>query len=106
MTIIVTEQNGRPLPKRWGRLNPQNYDSSVLTFGDRQAGVSLVYDPHKKRYYYNAYCVETKLLKELFTVEYGFLEEALETINGEFGTWELKSLDQKKSGCGDCAAKK
>lgn len=91
--------------KKWGRLNPQNYESNTLRFGDRQAGVSLVYDPDEDRYYYNAYCVETKLLKELFAVEHHFLEDALETINEEFGTWELESFDQKTNDCGSCAAK-
>ena len=92
-------------PKKWGRLNPTNYETKVLKFQDRQAGVSLVYDPQEGRYYYNAYCVETKLLKELFAVEHSFLEDALETINEEFGTWELESFDKKSSGCGSCVAK-
>ena len=91
--------------KKWGRLNPRNYESSTLRFRDRQAGVSLVYDPGEGRYYYNAYCVETRLMKELFAVEHQYLEDALETINAEFGTWELESFDEKKSGCGSCAAK-
>lgn len=88
------------------QLTEENYESDYLRFQDRQAGVSLVYDPYEERYYYNAYCVEMKLVKELFSVEYRFLEEALETINDEFGTWELVSFDKKKSGCGSCVAKK
>ena len=87
------------------QLTEENYESDFLRFQERQAGVSLVYDPAEERYYYNAYCVETKLLKELFSVEYRFLEEALETINDEFGTWELVSFEKKKSGCGSCVAK-
>ncbi len=86
-------------------LTPENYDHSFLNFGDRQAGVSLVFSPEDDRFYYNAYCLEAKLLKELFSVEYEFLEDALETINSEFGQWELKSHDKKKEGCGSCVAK-
>ncbi|MCB9229399.1 MAG: hypothetical protein H6618_07290 [Deltaproteobacteria bacterium] len=92
--------------KRWGKLNPQNYEYSILTFQERQAGVSVVYDPDEQRYYYNAYCVETRQLIELFTTEYRFLDDALETVNAEFGTWDLVSLEQKNTGCGQCAAKK
>ena len=95
----------RALRKAKWRLTEENYDSSFLRFHDRQAGVSLVYDPHEGRYYYNAYCAEAKILKQLFSVEYVFLEQALETINDEFGTWELVSFDPKKSGCGSCVAK-
>lgn len=87
------------------KLNQENYQSSYLEFQDRQAGVSLVFDPFKNRYYYNAYCVESKILKELFTVECDFLEEALQTVHLEFGQWELKNHDKKDSGCGSCAAK-
>lgn len=86
------------------QLTEFNYEYSYLQFQDRQAGISLVYSPEEERYYYNAYCIEMKNLKELFTVEYLFLEEALETINAEFFGWELKSFD-KKSGCSSCAAK-
>ncbi|MDD9950459.1 MAG: hypothetical protein OXT67_02735 [Zetaproteobacteria bacterium] len=92
------------IKSKW-KLNESNYDSHYLRFQERQAGVSLVFDPDKELYYYNAYCIEMKLLKELFTVEYTFLEEALETIDAEFGTWELTPYDKKKSGCGSCAAK-
>ncbi|MFK7824751.1 MAG: hypothetical protein AB8G05_11370 [Oligoflexales bacterium] len=100
MMKMIAEQR-----KTQWQLTEENYESDFLRFQDRQAGVSLVYDPCEERYYYNAYCVETKLLKELFSVEYRFLEEALETVNDEFGTWELVSFDKKKSGCGSCVAK-
>lgn len=86
-------------------LDLENYTHSFYTFGDRQAGVSLVFCPDSKRFYYNAYCLETKLLKELFSVEHEFLEDALSTINSEFGQWELKSHETKKEGCGTCIAK-
>jgi hypothetical protein len=46
------------------------------------------------------------LYKELCTVEYEFLEDALDTINADFGTWELKPFEaESKSGCGSCVAK-
>ena len=86
-------------------LNAENYSYSFYNFEDRQAGVSLVFSPEENRFYYNAYCVEAKLLKELFSVEHEFLEDALETINSEFGQWELKDHDKKKEGCGSCVAK-
>jgi len=87
------------------KLNEENYGHSVLVFRDRQAGVSEIYDPESECYSYNAYCMEKKLVKELFTCEYEFLEDALMAINEEFGTWELESFEEDK-GCGSCAAKK
>ena len=86
------------------KLTPENYDYSVLVFRDRQAGVTEIFDPDTKGYTYNAYCLEKKLLKELFTCEYEFLDDALLAVNEEFGTWILESFDQ--NGCGSCAAKK
>lgn len=88
-------------------LTSENYLHSYLNFGDRQAGISLVYCHEKEKFYYNAYCLESKLLKELFSVEYEFLEDALVTLNSEFGQWELKSHDKTENkGCDSCAAKK
>lgn len=92
------------IKSKW-KLDESNYDSHYLRFNDRQAGISLVFDNEKELYYYNAYCIEISLLKELFSAEYTFLEEALETLDAEFGTWELVAYDKKKSGCGSCAAK-
>ena len=86
-------------------LTEDNYQHTVLVFRDRQAGVSEIFDPKTGRYSYNAYCLEKKLLKELFTCEYDFLSDALEVINEEFGTWQTESFDGK-SGCGSCAAKR
>lgn len=85
-------------------LTPDNYDHTILQFRDRQAGVSVVYDPEDNCYTYNAYCIEAKLLEELFSCEYQFLDDALATINSEFGTWEKIDLSAKK-GCGSCVAK-
>ena len=48
--------------------------------------------------------VGMRLVQELFSVEYSFLDQALETINDEFGTWELRPFEQKKS-CSTCVAK-
>lgn len=87
------------------KLTPDNYTHSVLVFRDRQAGVSEIYDPNENLYSYNAYCLEKKLVKELFTCEYEFLEDALHVVNEEFGTWEVESFEEDK-GCGSCAAKK
>ncbi len=86
-------------------LNSDNYLQSVFRFRDRQAGVSLIFNPEEKAYTYNAYCLETKIMKELFTVECDFLDEALEIINSEFGSWELVDLSNNNSGCGSCVAK-
>ncbi len=84
-------------------LTEDNYSHSVLVFRDRQAGVSEIFDPETSRFSYNAYCLEKKLVKELFSKEHEFLSDALEMINEEFGTWQLESFD--KSGCGSCVAK-
>jgi hypothetical protein len=85
-------------------LTADNYDHTVLVFRDRQAGVTEVYDPATGAYSYNAYCLEKKLLKELYTAEFDFLEDALARINEEFGNWAPESFDTK--GCGSCVAKK
>ena len=97
MKIAVSPENG------W-KLTQDNYSHSILQFRDRQAGVSIVYDPDRDTYSYTAYCIEAKLLTELFTCEYDFLEDALAVINDEFGQWELVDLSAK-SGCGSCVAK-
>lgn len=85
------------------KITEENYLESVLVFRDRQAGISVVYDPHFSKFKYNAYCLEKKLLKELYSIEFDFLSDALSKINEEFGSWNLESFDQK--GCGNCAAK-
>ncbi len=84
-------------------LTEENYDANYLRFNDRQAGVSLVYDLEEERFYYNVYCMDLVLTKELFSVECEFLTDALELVHQEFGTWELVSYEKK--GCSDCAAK-
>jgi len=86
------------------KLTEDNFAHTVLTFRDRQAGVSVIFDAQTERFTYNAYCIEAKLLEELFTCEYEFLSDALQTINDEFGNWELLDLS-KKEGCGSCVAK-
>ena len=86
-------------------LDIENFMQSVFRFNDRQAGVSLIFNPKTMSYTYNAYCLETKIMKELFTVECDFLEEALEIINNEFGSWDLVDLANSNSGCGTCIAK-
>ena len=88
------------------KLNDQNFQESYLRFRDRQAGVGVVYCPEENRYFYNAYCLEMKLLKELMSVEFEFLDDALEFIDDEFGTWDIENYEDKKdSGCGSCVAK-
>lgn len=96
-SALATPSNG------WA-ITSENYEHTILQFRDRQAGVSVIFDPEDDCYTYNAYCIETKLLEELFTCEYQFLEDALETINSEFGTWEKVDLAAKQ-GCGSCVAK-
>ena len=86
------------------KLNEENYQEKVFRFRDRQAGISIIYDPKDDTYSYNAYCLEIKIMKELFTVEFDFLDDALALINDEFGTWELEDIGTKK-GCGSCVAK-
>ena len=87
------------------KLTSENFMTKILRFRDRQAGVSLIFDPEQKCFTYNAYCLETTVLKELYTVEYDFLDDALDAINEEFGTWELSDLNPSESGCGSCVAK-
>ncbi len=87
------------------QLTFDNFMQSVFQFNDRQAGVSLIFNPDTELFSYNAYCLETKIMKELFTVECDYLDEALNLINEEFGSWDLVDLSAKTSGCGSCAAK-
>lgn len=96
-TVTASPMNG------W-KLTEENFSHAILQFRERQAGVSPVYDPENDSFSYNAYCVETKLLTELFTCEYEFLSDALHAVNEEFGQWELVDLSAK-SGCGSCVAK-
>lgn len=88
------------------QLSEENFLEQAFRFRDRQAGVSVIYDPDDDCFTYNAYCVELTLNKELFTEEHEFLADALALINSEFGTWELKALGTKDKGCGSCAAKR
>lgn len=89
------------------KLDEENFLHKVFRFRDREAGVSLIYDPSRQCYTYNAYCLETKLMKELYTVEHDFLEDAIDLINEEFGSWDLIdfSTDGGNTGCGSCVAK-
>ncbi len=91
-------------PSNGWKLTEENFSHSILSFRDRQAGVSSIFDPEADRYTYNAYCIESRLLTELFTCEYEFLSDAVAAINEEFGQWELVDLSAK-SGCGSCVAK-
>lgn len=96
----------KPAPQATS-LTADNFQTFYYRFQERQAGVGLVYSPTDERYFYNAYCIEAKLLQELFAVEYDYLEDALATINAEFGTWELVTFDEAdKKNCGSCVAKK
>lgn len=82
-------------------LTTENYDAKVLRFQDRQAGVSLIFDPDKDLFTYNAYCLELKSLKELFSIEFDELTDALDLVNSEFSEWTLADVYSKKS----CACK-
>ena len=83
------------------KLNEENFQENILRFRDRQAGVSVIYDPSSEDYSYNAYCLELKLMKELVSSEFEYLTDALEFINEEFGSWELEPLGDEP-GCGSC----
>ena len=85
-------------------ITDENYQTHYLSFRDRQAGVSLVSSQAGDNFTYNAYCLEKKVLKELLSVEFDFLDEAIEFINQEFPTWELVPYEEK-SGCSTCVAK-
>ncbi len=74
-------------------------------FEDRQAGIGLVYCPQEERYFYNVYCADTKLVKDIFAVEFEFLVDALETLQKEFGQWQCIEIEDGAGGCGSCAAK-
>ena len=89
-----------------GPLTADNYEDYCLVFNDRQASISHVYCPEEKNYLYCVSCVERKILKDLFSVECEYLDEALALINEEFGSWELKTYEKSKtSSCGSCVAK-
>ncbi len=102
--MTLNTQSPAASPDNGWKLTESNYSHSILTFRDRQAGVSVVFDPESDVYTYNAYCIEATLLTELFTCEYKFLADALAVVNDEFGQWELVDLSAK-SGCGSCVAK-
>lgn len=85
-------------------LTEENFVDNAFIFRDRQAGVSPIYDPDTELYSYNAYCLETKLMKEIYSKEFQFLSEALDFINEEFGNWSLDNLSTK-NGCSTCSAK-
>ena len=88
------------------KITEENYQSHFLRFQKRQAGISLVFCPEREKYTYNTYCIEAELLKELFSVEHDYLEDALKLLEDEFPTWELTPYEsKKKSGCSSCAAK-
>ena len=80
-------------------LTQENFATMALHHRDRQAGVSMIYDPHQDIFVYNAYCIELKLLKELFSRECATLDEALAVINEEFAGWQLRELAQSGGAC-------
>ena len=85
-------------------LTEDNFLYSCLSFEDRQAGVSTVYCYDSGEFFYHAYCLETKVYKDLVSCEFDGLSEALSYINDEFSTWELTAFHED-SGCGSCHAK-
>jgi hypothetical protein len=91
---------------RVAKITHENYLTNYLQFQRRQAGVNLIYCPEEDKYTYNVYCLELDLLKELLSVEFDFLDEALALINEDFGTWDVKTFDSSSKNCGSCAAKK
>ena len=83
-------------------LTTENYTHCYYCFRTRQAGISEIYDPKSETYAYNSYCLEQELTKEIYSVEFNFLEDAIEHINEEFGNWEFRDLSLKKQECGSC----
>ena len=83
-------------------LTAANYTYCYYVFRTRQAGVAEIYDPIKCLYVYNSYCLEQKLLKEIYSVEFSFLDDAIAHINAEFGNWEFRNIMLKKSACNGC----
>ena len=84
------------------KLTAQNYSWCFFKFRDRQAGITVIYDPAAASYHYNSYCLEQKLLKEIYSKEFTFLDDALAHTNLEFGNWEFQDLSLKKPACGSC----
>ena len=91
-------------PNYGWKITHENFLHSALVFRERQAGVSLVFNPGNDLFTYNVYCIETKMMVELMTCEFNDIDEALTTVNSEFATWEYLDM-QKKEGCGTCVAK-
>lgn len=87
-----------------GILNAENYETKALRHLDRQAGVSVIYDPDKDLLIYNAYCLELKTLKELFSRECACLDEALAIVNEEFGGFTLVELAVEEPERGGCSS--
>lgn len=87
-------------------LTSSNFLHSYLSFEQRQAGVGVIYCGDRDQYTYHAYCHETKLRRDLVSVEYDDLQQALDYVNEEFAHWSLKNFDTKKgkSDCGNCQA--
>ena len=85
-------------------ITSENYMSHYLRFRDRQAGISIVFDHTTSSYLYNVYCIEAKVMRELFSKEHQYLEDAVLSLHDEFGTWELVDFEVK-SECGSCVAK-
>ncbi|MCY4380812.1 MAG: hypothetical protein OXC40_04490 [Proteobacteria bacterium] len=85
-------------------LSTSNFLTSCLSFEDRQAGVSIIYCHQSDKYVYHGYCLETKLSRDLMSVEFDVLEDAISYINEEFLGWQLQ-LFNDDGGCGSCHAK-
>lgn len=85
-------------------LTSSNFLHSYLCFQDREAGVSAIYCNQEQRYHYHAYCLETKLMRDLVSIEFNNLEEAISYINDEFASWSLKNFQPDKKGCSNCHA--
>ncbi|MCY4444450.1 MAG: hypothetical protein OXC44_06610 [Proteobacteria bacterium] len=86
-------------------LTEKNFLTACLTFEKRQAGVSVIFCPQKNRYFYHAYCLEKDLLKDLLSLEFLALEEALSYINDEFNGWKVTEFKDNQKNCGTCHAK-
>ena len=86
-------------------ITADNYSYAYFRFQARQAGIAFSYCANRQQFIYNAYCMETELLKELTSVEFEYLEDAMQFINDEFSQWEFIEIPED-TGCGSCSNKK
>ena len=67
MVYIFLYRRRVPNEESGSQIDADNFQTHYLRFRDRQAGISLIYEASQNSYRYNVYCLETKLLKEIFS---------------------------------------